>query len=280
LYCQDQYHSRIRKNPCSSFIKMFKYNKLAGKHVLVIGGSKGIGRGVVEASLEAGACVTLVGSSQKSADTAVSDIKTTYTSADLVGLGCDLSHEDTVEEDLEALFQKAGSVQAIDHVVFTAADGLTISPLAEISKATICRATHMRLVVPVLVGKTAMRHLAKTPESSLTLTTGSIADGGRPGWSLMAYMGAGTTGLARNMALDLRPIRVNAVEPGLVDTPLWDNASMTAEQKAKFLREAGVQTLVGRAGRVEDVAEAYLYLMKDGNCTGEVIKTRSGAHLI
>ncbi|ETS84299.1 hypothetical protein PFICI_02324 [Pestalotiopsis fici W106-1] len=257
---------------------MSKYNKLAGKHVLVIGGSKGIGRGVVEASLEAGAIVTLVGSSQKSADAAVTDIKTTYASANLVGLGCDLS-QDTVEDDLESLFQKAGGTQPIDHVVLTAADSLTLPPLDNISTATIRHVGHMRLVVPVLVGKTAGRHLRSKPDASLTLTTGSIADKGVAGWSLMAFMAAGLTGLARNLALDLQPVRVNAVEPGLVDTPLWDT-TMTAEQKDTFLREAGARAPVGRAGRVEDVAEAYLYAMKDGNCTGEIIKTRSGAHLV
>lgn len=253
---------------------MSKYNKLAGKHILVIGGSKGIGRGVVEASLEAGARVTLVGSSQKSADATISEIKKIYPSPNLSGLGCDLL-QDTVEEALNGLFQKAGPV---DHVVFTAADSLSIGGLQDVTAEAIHKASHMRLVVPLLVGKVAARHLPKSRESSLTLTTGSVADKPIPDWSLIAFLAAGLPGLARSLALDLAPIRVNAVEPGFVNTGLWDTG-MTPEQKEKMLEDVGAKFPTGQVGQVEDVAEAYLYAMKDRNCSGETIKTRAGAHL-
>jgi NAD(P)-dependent dehydrogenase (short-subunit alcohol dehydrogenase family) len=254
---------------------MAKYKKLAGKHVLVIGGSKGIGRGVVEASIESGARVTLVGSSQGSADAALAEIRKEYPDAAVTGVGCDLSRE-TVEDDLEALFRGAG---AVDHVVYTAADALAVLPLAALTPARIHAAAHMRLVVPTLVGKVAGRHLPATRAASLTLTTGGIADKPAPGWSVVAFLGAGLTGLARNLALDLRPVRVNAVEPGIVDTGLWD-ATMTAEQRGALMQSYGGRLPVGCAGQVEDVAEAYLYAMKDGFCTGEIIKTRGGDQLV
>ena len=112
---------------------MAKYNKLAGKHIVVIGGTRGIGRGVVEASLESGARVTLAGSSQQSADKAVSSIKAEYNSAaeypatqHLVGLGCDLSSQDTAERALDDLLTRAADLNGeIDHVVYTAADSLS-----------------------------------------------------------------------------------------------------------------------------------------------------------
>ncbi|KAH8661922.1 short-chain dehydrogenase [Xylariales sp. PMI_506] len=260
---------------------MAKYNKLAGKHILVFGGTKGIGRGVVEASIESGARVTLVGSSQHSADEAVSQIKAAYLDAEVCGLACDLSR-DSVEEDLEAVFQRAasgGSSSEINHVVTTAADSLTLGGLQDMTIDTIRRASHMRLVVPALLGKVAARHLPRTPESSLTITTGAIADKPAVGWSAIAYFASGLTGLARNLALELQPARVNAVEPGIVDTELWD-ATMTAEQKADMIRSLEEKLPLGRVGQVQDVTEAYLYLMKDKNCTGEVVKTRSGDHLV
>lgn len=112
---------------------MAKYNKLAGKHVLVIGGSKGIGRGVVEGSLEAGARVTLVGSSAKSTTEAVTEVKATYPSASIVGIACDLS-KDTAEQDLDALFTQAkkDAGQEIDHVVLTAADPLMVMSVEDV----------------------------------------------------------------------------------------------------------------------------------------------------
>lgn len=76
----------------------------------------------------------------------------------------------------------------------------------------------MRLVVPALVGKITARHLRKSTDCSLTLTTGGIADRPAPGWSVIAFMAAGLTGLARNLALDLAPLRCNAVEPGYAFT--------------------------------------------------------------
>lgn len=264
-----------------------KYNKLAGKHIVVIGGSSGIGRGVVEASLEAGAArVTLVGSSARSASAALSTLTAAGWASNRLGsLHCDLS-QDSVEQDLDAVLTAAATTTTttatkhpIDHIVLTAADSLTISGLADLSLAQIRQAAHLRLNVPLILGKLAPRHLPRSNEASLTITTGSVADKPAPGWSLIAYFAAGLQGLARNLALDLAPIRANAVEPGYVDTALW-NAAMTAEQKeAAFAGLAG-RLPTGRVAAVEDVAEAYLYLMKDRSATGEVVKSRSGDHLV
>ncbi|KAK8061298.1 short chain dehydrogenase [Apiospora phragmitis] len=254
---------------------MSKYNKLAGKHVLCIGGTKGLGRGTAEASIEAGARVTIAGSSQHSADTAVSEIKALYPSATIAGFGCDLSH-DTVEQDLDALFDKAGG--DVDHVVYTAAPGLAISGLQDVTPEMVRRTSHMRQVVPLMLGKVAARRLPRTPEASLTLSTGGIADNPRPGWALMAYVANGLVALTRNLALDLAPVRVNAVEPGFVDTALWRD--LAPQAKADMMRAIADKVPTGVAGRVEDVAEAYVYLMKDRNATGEIVKTRSGGQLV
>lgn len=76
------------------------------------------------------------------------------------------------------------------------------------------------------------------------------------------------------MALELAPIRVNIVAPGFVDTRLW------GELREKLVAAQDGSVLTGRAGQVEDVVDAYLYLMKDGNATGQVIRTGSGATLL
>ncbi|KAI0862930.1 oxidoreductase [Xylaria cubensis] len=267
---------------------MAKYNKLAGKHIVVIGGSKGIGRGVVEAAIESNARVTLVGSSQQSADSAVSSIKAEYPSAQLVGLGCDLS-QPTIDKDLDALLTRAAELTGeIDHIVFTAADNLTLGKLEDLTPDAALKAAHMRFLAPVMVGKAAKKHLAgatsgapgKGKDKSLVLTTGSIASKPNPGWSVIAFFGAGISGLTRNLALDLSPIRVNAVEPGVVSTGLWDSGFKSVEE-----REAGLQKMfghlpVGKAGTVEEVAEAYMYLLRDSNATGEIVQTRGGQLLI
>lgn len=95
----------------------------------------------------------------------------------------------------------------------------------------------------------------------------------------MAFLCAGIQGLARNLALDLAPLRVNAVEPGPVDTALWD-AKLTAEQKEAMFAGLAKSSPTGRVAAAEDVAEAYVYLMKDRSSTGEIVKSRCGIHLV
>ncbi|KAF2964247.1 hypothetical protein GQX73_g9327 [Xylaria multiplex] len=263
---------------------MAKYNKLAGKHIVVIGGSKGIGRGVVEAALESQARVTLAGSSQQSADAAVASIKAEYPGAEVRGVGCDLSRA-TVEEDLDALLTRAAELGGgeIDHIVYTAADSLTLGKLEDLTPDAALKAAHMRFLVPVMVGKMAKKHLrgaAEGRDKSLILTTGSIASKPSPGWSVIAYFAAGLKGLTRNLALDLSPIRVNAVEPGAVNTPLWDTAYKSVAEREAALHEMCKGLPVGRVAAVEDVAEAYVYLLRDTNATGETVQTRGGHHLV
>lgn len=85
--------------------------------------------------------------------------------------------------------------------------------------------------------------------------------------------------MARNLAVDLKPVRVNVVSPGLVDTPLWDGP-LTLEQKEGMFKAYSAKLLIGRVANAEDIAEAYIYLMKDWNATGRVVTTDSGALIV
>lgn len=84
--------------------------------------------------------------------------------------------------------------------------------------------------------------------------------------------------MVRGLALDLKPIRVNLVCPGAVDTELW--AGMSEERKAKFFKEIGEKLPVGKVATVEEVVESYLYLMKDRNTTGTQVVTCGGNLLV
>lgn len=84
--------------------------------------------------------------------------------------------------------------------------------------------------------------------------------------------------MTRNLALDLKPIRVNLVSPGAVDTELWK--SMGTEQKEDMFKGIEKSVLTGRVGRPEDVAEQYLCLLRDCNVTGSVVHSDSGHALV
>lgn len=86
--------------------------------------------------------------------------------------------------------------------------------------------------------------------------------------------------MTRNLALDLAPIRVNAVEPGLVNTEIWDKSFPSIEEREAGLQQMAGHLPTGKPATPDEVAEAYVYFLRDSNTTGEVVQTRGGAHLI
>jgi NAD(P)-dependent dehydrogenase (short-subunit alcohol dehydrogenase family) len=85
-------------------------------------------------------------------------------------------------------------------------------------------------------------------------------------------------GLTRALAVELAPLRVNIVSPGVVKTPLWGN--MAEADRAALYRQMGDKLLVGHAGEPEEIAEAYLYLMRQTYGTGQVIVVDGGGALV
>ena len=85
-------------------------------------------------------------------------------------------------------------------------------------------------------------------------------------------------GLARAMALDLAPLRVNVIAPGYVDTPLFD--ALLGEQRDAVLAAAGSKLPVGRVGRAEEIADAVLFLMKNAYVNGTILTVDGGGLLV
>lgn len=254
-----------------------KYQKLHNKHVLVIGGTSGIGLAVAEASLASGARVTVSSSNPSRVDKTIQNLKASFTGGSVAGHACDLS-KPTVEQDLETLFSKVGKV---DHIVYTAGDTLATAAVEEITYDKIIAAGQIRFVAALLAAKVGSKYLNPGPFSSIVLTTGAVSQKPRPGWSMVAGYASGLHAMTRNLAFDLKPIRVNLVSPGAVETELWDKV-MSGDEKAKqaMLDDVAKSMPTGRVAKPEDVAEAYLFLMKDPSVTGTVVDSNSGALLV
>lgn len=254
-----------------------KYQKLLNKHVLVIGGTSGIGFAVAEASLASGARVSVSSSNPSRVDKTVQTLQSSFSDGTVAGYVCDLS-KPTVEQDLEALFAKTGTV---DHIVFTAGDKLATIPVDQITYDKIIAAGQVRFVAALLTAKVGRKYLSPGPYSSIVLTTGSVSQKPRPDWSVVAGFASGLHAMTRNLALDLKPVRVNLVSPGAVETELWD-LTFNSDEKAKqaMFEKVAKGNPTGRLAQPEDVAEAYLFLMKDPSVTGTVVDSNSGAFLV
>ncbi|KAL2044052.1 hypothetical protein N7G274_003575 [Stereocaulon virgatum] len=254
-----------------------KYSsKLSGKRILVIGGSSGIGYCVAEASIESDASVIISSSNETKIKSSINNLLRTYPSAKdrVSGYPCDLSSP-SLESNIEKLLSQCGG--KLDHIVITAGDRLATSKIEDITLESIQKAAMVRFNAPLLLAKHVRKYLNAGPAASITLTTGTVSQKPMKDWSSIASYAAGLHGMTRNLALDLAPIRVNLISPGAVLTPLWDG--MPEDQFHGFVKMMKEKLPTGEIGRPEDVAESYLYVMRDWNCTGSVISTNGGALL-
>ena len=232
---------------------------LEGKRVVVLGGSSGIGFGVAKAAANEGAKI-VIGSSRKTrVDEAVSQLP-----AGAEGHVIDLS--DTAA--IQTLFGKLGP---FDHLVYTAGEGF----LAGASDQTDA-GTKKRFDIRFWGAFFSVKYGAPNirPGGSIVFTSGTVGRRPRPGWALGTASTNAIEGLARGLAVDLAPIRVNVVCLGAVVTPLWDSLP---EQARRQLFENTAKTLpVRHIGEADEVASAYTYLMKQTFSTGETIVVDGG----
>ncbi|GME66396.1 Short-chain dehydrogenase/reductase SDR [Neofusicoccum parvum] len=262
--------------------------KLSTQTLLVIGGTSGIGLAVAHLALANSiAHVTISGSNPTRLAAALASLRASDPAADLTsrtsGHVCDLSSPATTEPNLRALLAAtvaANGAGTLDHVVFTAGDALAVVPVADLTVAALHAAGAVRFVAPLLLAKLLPAFAAPGHASSLTLTGGVNGQRPAPGWTVPAAYGNALRGVVRGLAVDLKPLRVNLVEPGAVETPLWDRFAVGGVEREAFRRRWAERTTVGRVGAPEDTAEAYLYLMKDHFAAGSVVSSNGGTLLV
>jgi NAD(P)-dependent dehydrogenase (short-subunit alcohol dehydrogenase family) len=237
---------------------------LQHQRVVLLGGTSGIGLATARAALAAGATVVVVSSrSQRVADALA-----------LLGEGAegytvDLGDEAAIGE----LFDALGS---FDHLVYSAGESLDINPLAQMSLAALRKAFDVRLFGAMAAAKHAVPHLR--PGGSVVLTGGIASQRPQKGWTAIASICGAMESFTRALAVELAPIRVNLVSPGLVRTPLW--AAMPDADRDALYIASGAALPVGHVGEAEDVAQTYLYLMGSRYSTGQVVVVDGGGVLV
>jgi NAD(P)-dependent dehydrogenase (short-subunit alcohol dehydrogenase family) len=236
---------------------------LEGKRVVIIGGSSGIGLETARLALAEGALVTIAGRSEERLRKAAQNLA----SDRMRSVVADLS----AESSIRSLFAKE---TRIDHIFVPAGE---LRPGGGDALKTEMEGLRSILEVRLLgVAHVVRQAKPRMDGGSITFMSGLYSTRPSAGGAIVAAAVAAVEGMTRALALDLAPIRVNAVAPGLIDTPLWD--SFGAQRDAIFSRAAKLP--VGRAGRPEEVAAAVIFLMCNGFVTGAVLPIDGGGGLV
>src|SRR5882757_160505 len=237
---------------------------LRNKRVVVLGGSSGIGMAVAEQASTQGARIVIASSNPERVQSAVEKLE-----GNAQGHTLDLTDESAVEN----FFAKLG---AFDHLVFTAGDSLHLHDLATTDLKQARRAFELRYWSALAAVKYGSKDIRKG--GSIVLTTGVAGQRPHKGWVVAASVCGTIEALTRALALELAPIRVNAVSPGVVRTNLWQN--MTAPERERLYESVGNSLPVGRVGEAHDIAQAYLFLMQEEFSTGQTVVVDGGTVLV
>jgi NAD(P)-dependent dehydrogenase (short-subunit alcohol dehydrogenase family) len=237
---------------------------LKNRRVVIIGGTAGIGLAVAELAMQEGASVVVASGTQERVKKALNHL-----GPEAEGRVLNVLQEDQVDE----FFQAVGE---FDHLVYTAGDALTISPSGTLNLNDAKQRFDVRYWGAYLSVKHGHSKIRK--EGSIVLTSGIASRRPMKGWSLAASITGAMESFTRALAIDLAPIRVNLVSPGAVRTELWD--ILPEPERDALYRQIGERLPVGRVGAPSDVAEAYLYLMKNPFSTGSIVIADGGGVLV
>jgi NAD(P)-dependent dehydrogenase (short-subunit alcohol dehydrogenase family) len=234
------------------------------QRIVILGGTSGIGLATAERAAAEGAAVVVASSSPDRIDAALELLPD---SAE--GYTVDVRREDEIRD----LFASLGS---FDHLAFTAGEALQIGPIAETDLDGARRALEVRLWGAYAAAKHAVRHLRVG--GSIVLSTGIAGARPEPDWTVAASICGALDALTRALAVELAPLRVNAVSPGVVRSSLW--REMSDEDRSAMYDSLSETLPVGRVGEVDDIAETFLYLMRNGYSSGTIVTVDGGSVLV
>ena len=232
-------------------------NKLNAKKILIVGGSSGIGAATAQAFAQLGANVTIASRSQAKLDLVAKEIGSDVRTAVL---------DTTNEVEVDDFFASAGK---FDHVVVTAAQ-TPGGPIRQLALADAYAAMNSKFW-----GAYRVARAAKIVEGgSLTLISGFLSVRPSKTSVLQGAINAALEALSRGLALELSPVRVNTVSPGLIATPLWSKLADDARQA--MFDGAAARLPARRIGQPEDIANAIVYLATTPYATGSTVLVDGG----
>ncbi|WP_232698061.1 SDR family oxidoreductase [Brevibacillus daliensis] len=232
---------------------------LQGHKIVIIGGSSGIGMQTAKQAIEQGAEVIIASRSEDKLKAAVSALNDKVTAYKL-----DTTHE----EQVQSFFATVGR---FDHLVISAAETSGGSFL-ETDTAKARQLFDNKFWGQYYAVKYGAPNMSTN--GSITLFSGVVAYKTMTGSSILGAVNAAVSNLGQTLALELAPIRVNIVSPGIIDTP--SRSKMPEETRNQFYDSLAGKLPVRRIGQPEDVAQSVLYLIQNGFVTGTVLHVEGG----
>ena len=236
-------------------------SKLHQHHVVIVGGTSGIGLATAVLARDAGATVWAVGrSAERVAAAAAANPGIQFETLD--------THD---RAGLTALFSKIGT---IDHVV-AAATGAnrTMAPFLDQTQEQFREAFDKFWGYCNVIRESAPFLAA---DASITLVSGSPARKCNPGMSSISCVGSAVEALTRALAVEMAPTRINVVAPGLISTGMFDRLG---DQRDSALAQMTQNLPINRPGQSEEVASAILLTLTNGYMTGSTLDVDGGTLL-
>jgi NAD(P)-dependent dehydrogenase (short-subunit alcohol dehydrogenase family) len=232
---------------------------LTGRRVVVVGGTSGMGAATVRAARDLGADVVSAGRRPLSERRQAEGVR-------------EMVVDSTDEEAVRTLFESIGE---LDHLLVTASPGQS----GRLLDQDLAQARSF------MDGKffgswTCARYAAPRLRSrgSITFVTGGSVVRPRIGASMITSAFAAVEGLTRALAVELGPLRVNAIRPSYTDTEFW--GFLSGEEREDFRRRVAETAPVRRAGAPEDVAQGAIFLMTNPQVTGTILEITGGDTLV
>ena len=228
-------------------------------HIVIVGGTSGIGLAAARRLAAQSAPVTIIGRDRARLDQA------------LGGLGGSVRGEVADAADRNALDALLGRIGAIQHLIIAASGGAGAGPFGALGADALRRGFEAKFWVQWNAAQAALPYMERS--GSLTFITAASSRVANPGTSGLAAINGALERMTPTLARELAPLRVNAVSPGVIDTPWW------ADKPAGMFAAASLRAPLGRAGQADEVADAIAFLVGNQFVTGVVLDVDGGLHL-
>lgn len=234
------------------------------QHTVIIGGSSGIGLATARKLLGPGMKVTITGRNEEK-------LKGAWKS--LGGAAEKAAFDASKPEEVCRFF---GDLGPFDHLVLAASGGKGLGPFATLDLADIGSGVDEKVRPQLSCLQAALPTLNRS--GSVTFISAVSAQVSMPGVAGIAAINGMLLTVVPILAVELKPLRVNVVAPGVIDTPWWD--FLPEEQRQAIFADYAGKTPVGRIGRAEDVASAIAFLVSNGFMIGQVLTCDGGLRFV